>query len=297
MIARVPASTANIGPGFDTLALAVSLYLEVESEPSTSFQVTAHGYGHDGQVGQDHLGARVAEYVLGHSNVHLTVRSQIPLGRGLGSSAAFVAACAAALEAEDPFQVACHFDGHPENAAASVFGGFVTATRIGDGFISTNLLLDPEVALVAVIPDRELATKSARGVLPDNIPFTDASFNLGRFGLLVAGFADIDHLRREATEDRLHQDYRKILFPESSFLIEALIASGSICACWSGAGPTMVGFCRKDDREAVALKANTLLSSKESGYSVKALEVDNRGLVTSMSYRSGFEPLEVASLL
>ena len=296
MIARVPASTANIGPGFDTLALAVSLYLEVESKPSTSFQVTAYGQGREGDAGPDHLGARVAEYVLGHSNVHLTVRSQIPLGRGLGSSAAFVAACAAALEAEDPFQVACHFDGHPENAAASVFGGFVTATRIGEDFISTNLPLDPELALVAVIPDRELATKSAREVLPNKIPFSDASFNLGRFGLLVAGFGDMNHLMREATDDRLHQDYRKALFPESSLLIEVLIGSGSICACWSGAGPTMVGFCHKDDSEAVALRAKTLLSDQGYSYSVQALQVDNKGLVTSMSYRSGFEPLEVASL-
>ncbi len=296
MIARVPASSANLGPGFDTLALALSLYIEVEAQPAESFMVSSFGEGSNLLPSESHLGSQVAKKVLGHSNVHLTVRSQIPLGRGLGSSAAFVSACAAAMGSEDPFAVASEFDGHPENAAASVFGGFVTAVSLESGYISNRLPVDPELAAVVVIPSIELATKKARGVLPESIDFRDATFNLGRMGLLIAGLADLGLLVPEATQDRLHQPYRTSLFEESSVILEALLDSGAIASCWSGAGPTMIGFCHSSQAAQVARMVKQYLGGDGGPYCVKELKADLSGLVTTDSYGPDFQPLEVASL-
>ncbi len=296
MIARVPASSANLGPGFDTLAIALSLYLEVEAEDSDGFQVSAFGEGSGLEITEQHLGAQVARQVLGHSNVHLKIRSQIPLGRGLGSSAAFVSACSAALGAEDPFLVAASFDGHPENAAASVFGGFVTATKVNSTFVSRGLAVDPDLAAVAVIPFKELSTKTARGVLPEMITLESAIFNLGRMGMLVAGFGDLRALVSEATQDRLHQSYRSALFPESAAILVALAKSGAIASCWSGAGPTMIGFCSSSNTAEVSRTLEVLLNSSEVLYRIEKLNVDVQGLRVAKSYGSDFQPLEVASL-
>ncbi len=296
MIARVPASSANLGPGFDTLALALAMYVEVEAEPANSFGVTSYGEGSNLEVSDGYLGARVVERVLGHSKVHLCVRSQIPLGRGLGSSAAFAAACAAAVGAEDPFSIASWFDGHPENAAASVFGGFVTAAEVASEYVSNRLPVDPELAAVVVIPNIELATKTARGVLPTDVPFEDAVFNMGRMGLLIAGFADLDRLLPEATQDRLHQDFRTLLFPNSARILEVLRESGAVASCWSGAGPTMIGFCKATEAVGVMKNVEHRLKSDDMRYSVRAINVDLSGLIIADSYGPGFQPLEVASL-
>lgn len=295
MIARVPASSANLGPGFDTLALALSLYVEIEAEPSRTFEISAVGEGCEIRASDDHLGARVARRVLGHSNVHLRIRSQIPLSRGLGSSAAFVAACAAALGSDDPFSVACEFDGHPENAAASVYGGLVTATSVGGSFSANRLALDHDLAVVVVIPEMELATKEARGILPVQVSFSDATYNLGRMGMLVAGLADISLLNSEATKDKLHQAYRSALFPESVGILETLIDCGAIASCWSGAGPTMLGFCRCSDTSEVANRVSRALKDFETSLSVRPLQVDSVGLIVSNDYGPDFLPLEVAS--
>jgi len=285
-----------LGPGFDTLAIALSLYLEVEAEESDAFQVSAFGEGSGLQITEQHLGAQVAKQILGHTNVHLTIRSQIPLGRGLGSSAAFVSACSAALGAEDPFLVAASFDGHPENAAASVFGGFVTATKVNSRFVSHGLEVDPDLAAVAVIPFNELSTKTARGVLPEMITLESAVFNLGRMGMLVAGFGDLQALVPEATQDRLHQSYRSALFPESAAVLSALTEAGAIASCWSGAGPTMIGFCSSSNTAEVSRTLEALLNSDEALYRIEKLNVDVQGLQVAKSYGSDFQPLEVASL-
>ena len=168
-----------------------------------------------------HLAARVAAEVLGHDHFAVTVRSQIPVARGLGSSAALAAAAAAAAGAEDPFAVAVAYDGHPENAAASVFGGLVVAGTLGGLPVHAPLHLSDELAFVVVIPERGLATPAARGVLPETLPLADVVFNLGRMGLLVAGLAEPDALVPEAMDDRIHQPARTALFPEAPQLLRA----------------------------------------------------------------------------
>lgn len=259
MKARAPASSANLGPGFDTLALALGLYVEVAIEPADALSITSHGEGAELPTDATHLAARVARTVLGHDRVRIEIDSHIPVGRGLGSSAALAVAAATAAGAGDPLAVAAAVDGHPENAAASVLGGLVTATMVNGMPVAARLPLDEHLAFVVLIPNRQLATRRARQALPAQVPHADAAFNLGRLGLLLAGLADRRLLVREATEDRLHQTARTPLFPESTHLLAGLVDAGALAACWSGAGPTLLGICPRETAPAVRDAGQRLL--------------------------------------
>lgn len=159
MRARAPASAANLGPGFDTLALALSLHCEVHVEPARRLELTAEGEGSDLPLDGDNLVCRVVRRVLGHDDVAIHVSSDIPVARGLGSSAAVALAAAAAAGAEDPLRFATALDGHPENAAASLLGGLVTAAVIGEAPVARRLALDPRLAFA---PTPSPATRATR---------------------------------------------------------------------------------------------------------------------------------------
>ncbi len=285
MRARAPASAANLGPGFDTLALALDRYVEVEIEPAHRLSVHSEGEGAGLSDDAGHLAARVAIDVIGHDRLAITVRSQIPMARGLGSSAALAVAAAAAAGARDPLAVAASLDGHPENATASVLGGLVAAAMVKGEVRAVRMPLDPELVVVAVVPDRLLSTARARQVLPHQVGLSDATFNLGRMGLLLAGLADHRSLVREAGEDRLHQDYRSPLFPEAPMILAALVAAGSLMSCWSGAGPTLLGFCTRE--RAGRIRRAGIAAMEDAGVSgaVHILRPDNAGLVTGESAR------------
>ena len=279
MRVRAPASSANLGPGFDTLAIAVDRYVSVEVQPSDALQVHSEGEGAGLFDDASHLAARVVAEVAGHDRFSITVRSQIPVARGLGSSAALAAAAAAAAGSDNPFAVAAAYDGHPENAAASVFGGLVSAASVDGVPVHAALPLDDALEIVAIVPDRNLATPEARGVLPDRLTREEAVFNLGRMGLLVAGLADHAALRPAATQDRIHQAPRTVLFPEAPRLLSTLVEAGALAACWSGAGPTLIGFVTADAVEAVRAGAGAALAEAQMEGRVLSLRPDRRGLV------------------
>jgi homoserine kinase len=277
--ARVPASSANLGPGFDVIALALDLYVEVEVEPAARLSVRATGEGSDLAADATHLAASVAIDVAGHDRLSITVRSDIPVARGFGSSAALAVAAAAAAGSRDPLGVAARIDGHPENAAASVVGGLVAATTVKGAVRAVRMPLDIGLVFVALVPDRPLATSRARQALPLQVSRADATFNLGRLSLLLAGLADRSLLIREATEDRLHQDYRSPMFPEAPQLLSRLVDAGALAACWSGAGPSLLGICDGADGERVRAQAEALM--KEMGVAGRAMirRPDLEGLV------------------
>src|SRR3954447_11868438 len=243
MHARAPGSSANLGPGFDALALAVTLFVDVDIQPADRLTVHTEGEGADLPQDATHLAARVATQVAGHDRMSITVRSEIPVGRGLGSSAALAAAAAAAAGADEPLRVAALVDGHPENAAASVLGGLVAATTVDGTPRAARMPLDADLVFVVIVPDRRLPTAEARAALPAAISHADAAFNLGHMGVLLAGLADRTVLFPEATADRLHQPQRSPLFLEATGLLDGLVAAGALASCWSGAGPSLLGIC------------------------------------------------------
>jgi homoserine kinase len=284
MRARAPASAANLGPGFDVLAVALDLYVEVDVEPAPRLVVRSEGEGADLEEDDMHLAARVAIDVVGHDRLSVTVRSGIPVARGLGSSAALAVAAAAAAGSKDPLGVAARIDGHPENAAASVVGGLVAATLVRGAVRAVRMPLDGGLVFVAMVPERPLPTTKARQALPLEVSRTDATFNLGRLSLLLAGLADRALMIREATEDRLHQDYRSPLFPEAPQLLSRMVGAGALASCWSGAGPTLLGICDGEHGERVRSSAER--SMEEIGVPGRALLLrpDIEGLIVEGSY-------------
>lgn len=281
MRAKCPCSSANLGPGFDALAIALSLYIEVSVRPTDTLSITTQGEGAEFPVTPDHMAARVARDVLGHDNVAIEIRSEIPVARGLGSSAALAAATAAAAGATDPLLVATRIDGHAENAAASVLGGLVVGTMVDDQPVAEQLPIDGGLAFVVVIPDRMLSTRDARAALRAEVPLHDAATNLGRLGLLIAGFARADRFSPNAMEDTLHQPYRIPLFPESATIMRGLVDAGALGSCWSGAGSTLLAVTMHETAAIVREAGEALL--KETGVSgrVLQLEPDRTGLVVT----------------
>ncbi|HVB51498.1 MAG TPA: homoserine kinase [Acidimicrobiales bacterium] len=281
MFARVPASSANLGPGFDTLAVALSLYVEVSLELADSFSIVSDGCGAGQFDDERHLGVQVAKSILGHSNFAMTVTSSIPLSRGLGSSAALAVAAAAAAEASSPLEVGAEIDGHAENAAASVLGGLVVASiSAREGVIARQLPLDDAWRFVVVVPEEQLATKDARRVLPVQVPFVDAVHNLNAMGLLIAGLANHHEFVASAMDDYLHQPYRNELLSFATPLLELLRESGAAASCWSGAGSAMLGLVTNETANDVATAAKMFLHERALPGEVHVLDVDRIGLVT-----------------
>ncbi len=274
---RVPGSSANLGPGFDVLALAVSLYIDVRASLSDRFEVTAIGEGSEIEVNSDHLGAIVAREVLGHDNVHLHIRSEIPFARGLGSSAAFAVGVAYALGAKDPLLIATKLEGHPENAAASFCGGLVAAGVVDGEPVVERLNIDQQIGLVVVVPDARLSTAESRKTLTSSVTREDAVFNLQRAVLLSHALSNINHLREGLFDDRLHQSQRSRLFPSAISIIDVLVHSGAVGATWSGAGSSMIGFVDSNDSPGIVEEVRSHLKSLEIKAQVLSVEVDTKG--------------------
>ncbi len=282
MFARAPASSANLGPGFDTIAVALELYVEVSIEMADSFRITSEGFGAGDFDNEQHLGAVVAADVLGHWNFSIHVNSAIPLSRGLGSSAALALAAAAAAGAsrDEALVVATRVDGHAENAAASLLGGLVVASvHERDGIIARPMPLDSAWQFVVVVPAEELATADARRVLPATIAHADAVHNLNSFGLLLAGLADHRAFASSAMDDYLHQPYRMELLPFAQPLLDELRRAGCAGSCWSGAGSTMLGLTTAERAEEVVRTVREFLDRRSIAATVGALSADRTGLV------------------
>jgi homoserine kinase len=251
---RVPASSANLGPGYDTLAAAVSLYLELEVEETGEFAVEAD----DSRLPRDasNLCVRAFSDLRPADGITFRISSQIPLTAGLGSSgAAIVAALLAAdhmfelaLPREEILERATRIEGHPDNVAASLYGGFVVCA---DGHVGQ---IDPPSGLegVAVVPPHPVSTAAARGALPAEVPLHDAVFNIAHASLLALGLArgDLATIAR-GLEDRLHQGRREHLYPQSMELLGRAREIGALGATISGAGPTVLFWTYFEDTGAV----------------------------------------------
>jgi homoserine kinase len=259
---RVPASSANLGSGFDTLGLALGRYDQVEvavAAEDVVVEVSGEGKGKVPRDGQNLVvrAMRAGFETFGHTPPGLRLRctNAIPHARGLGSSAAAAVAgvlAAAAMAGRDPaaewrtlLQLTAGMEGHADNAAACLLGGFVIAWE-SDGnnrgqFDAIRLDVHPDVQPVVMIATQESSTELTRALLPAAVPLVDAAFTGSRTALAVHAFSRRPELLLQATEDRLHQTYRRPAYPASADLIDALRAVG-IPAMISGAGPTVLAL-------------------------------------------------------
>jgi len=282
MRARVPASSANLGPGFDALAVALERYVEVRVELADEFSISSEGYGAGLYDSERHLGARVAAQVLGHQRFSIHVASEIPLSRGLGSSASLALAAAAAAGSVRALEIATEVDGHAENAAASLRGGLVVATASErEGIVARSLPLDARWRFVVVVPDHELPTADARRVLPSHVPFADAVHNVAAVALLMAGLANADDFVASSMDDCLHQPYRMALLPFAQPLLGRLREAGAAGSCWSGAGSTMLALCDDESAPTVQRAAQDFLGEHSVPGVVWCLDADRHGLQLS----------------
>jgi homoserine kinase len=247
---RVPASSANLGPGFDTFAAAVSFHLELEVEETGTFAVeTALPVPAD----RTNLLVRAFERLAPADGLTFRVRSTIPMSGGLGSSAAAVVAGLVAADHlyeldADVLALATELEGHPDNVAAALCGGFVVCA---DGSAVRFDAPDALEALV-VVPADSVHTTHARGALPAAVPMADAVFNVAHGALLMLGLAtgDLDLVGR-GLADRLHQPHRAPLYPRSAELVAQARELGAIGATISGAGPTVLVWTSVDQAPAV----------------------------------------------
>jgi homoserine kinase len=250
-LVRVPASSANLGPGFDVLAAALSLHLEVEVVETGCFAVET-----DLEIARDRRNLVVRAFERLHPPDDFTFRisSEIPLSGGLGSSAAAIVAGVLAADHlfeldADVFALATEIEGHPDNVAAAVHGGFVICA---DGAVTR---FDPPTGLegMLVVPHEAVHTAEARAALPAEVPIADAVHNVAHAALLTLGLARGDwELVGRGLDDRLHQPHRAHLYPRSAELVRDARALGALGATISGAGPTVLVWSHYEQTAAVA---------------------------------------------
>ncbi|KZE88937.1 homoserine kinase [Microbacterium sp. TNHR37B] len=271
---RVPATSANLGPGFDTLGLALSVYdeLTVSALPDRRLEIAVSGEGADDVPTDDsHLVVRAIAHAYAAvgkelPGLRLTAHNAIPHGRGMGSSgAAVVAGLLAAkglLAGEAEFgpdlllRLATEMEGHPDNVAPALFGGLTIAWTGDAGPQHKKLLVHRGVSPLVFVPEFTMSTSVARGLAPLNVPREDAVFNVSRSALLIAALTQSPELLMAATEDKLHQSYRAQAMPATDALVQRLRAAG-FAAVVSGAGPSVLVLADGPGqrREAVAIAA------------------------------------------
>jgi homoserine kinase len=288
---RVPATSANLGPGYDAVGLALSLSMRVNLDRAPYPSVEVRGTGVELiPRGPEHPAYRAARFVaelVGESDAHfrLVQENAIPPTRGLGGSAAALVGGAVAandlfggqIAAPDLLNIVCELDGHPDNAAPALLGGLVIGTLTPEG-VSAVRLEPKDLKVVVAVPDFAVSTTAARRALPERIPHRDAVFNVGRSGLLLGALATGEYeLLRVAMQDRLHQPYRSHLVPGLEGVIEAALANGAYGACLSGSGPTILAFAPETHAPRIAPAMQAAFETRGVASRSWALDVDLNG--------------------
>ncbi len=291
---RVPGTTANCGPGFDTVGIACTIYndltLTLGDRPGFTLAVTGEGAGsipaNERNIAYQAVGAVLKKVGVDSPGISIAMHNNIPLARGLGSSAAAIvgglvaanAATGGKLDNDELLAMATVLEGHPDNVAPAIFGG-ITVSFTAGGVPQTLRFTPPEpLRLIVAVPDFGLSTKAARQVLPKTVPYADAVFNVSRAALLVGALCQgkLDHLR-VALEDRLHQPYRAKLIPGMDDVLAAAVENGALGAALSGAGPCLIAFARRETPGDIgaAMVAAFARHGVKSAY--RDLDIDDAG--------------------
>lgn len=293
---RVPASSANLGPGFDTLGLALALYdtLRVTATAEPGVRVEVRGVG-QGEVPTDerNLVVRAIRHTFDHAGVpmpslRLEADNVIPHGSGMGSSAAAIVSGIMAakgllddvvdLDLAAMLVLATELEGHPDNVAPALFGGLTIAWTTAAGPRAKKLIVHRGVSPVVFLPAHSVSTALARSLQPTSVPYADAVFNLSRSALLVAALTQSPELLLHATEDRLHQDYRASAMPETNSLVHRLRDHG-FAAVVSGAGPSILVLADTPSSRTVAAD---LVANAGGDWRPLMLAVDFKGATVNV---------------
>jgi len=294
---RVPASTSNLGPAFDAAGIALRLYLYVEVARKDRGASNIDFRGQDAHLvpcdGTNLIWRTMAEVAEQSGrqlpSFSMKIENEIPITKGLGSSASACLAAAAAadflcglkLPREEWLKIATARDGHPDNAAPALYGGLVSSIA-GERILCSRAVFPPEWTIVAVTPEFELETKKARSVLPAEIPYRDAVFNLQRVAFLISQLSQgrRDGIR-EAMKDRLHQPYRGPLIPGLQEILDMDDEPGLIGRALSGAGPTVVALADSCEND-IAENMCRIFRSRGLHAEARLLEADNEGLAVTV---------------
>jgi homoserine kinase len=293
---KVPATSANLGPGFDTLGMALSYYDEliVEAVEGANISVEVHGEG-QGEVATDesNLVAKAISYTFNKvgqklPGLKLTAHNIIPHGRGMGSSgAAVVSGIVAAkgllegiveLSDEQLLTIATEIEGHPDNVAPALFGGLTIAWEDETGPHHKKLFVHRGVSPLELVPAHKMSTALARSLKPESVPHDDAVFNVSRSALLIAALTQSPELLLAATEDRLHQDYRAAAMPETEKIVKLMREHGH-AAVVSGAGPSVLVLA---NGPAERIQAAKLAAKTYPEWQALLLAVDFKGATVAL---------------
>ncbi|HEV7950278.1 MAG TPA: homoserine kinase [Glaciihabitans sp.] len=292
VLVKVPATTANLGPGFDTLGLALSLYDEltvtVRPEPGVFVEVIGVGAGvvptDESNLVVTAIAHTFAAYNIEMPGLNLVARNTIPHGRGMGSSgAAIVSGIMAAkgllegiveIDSQALLALATQMEGHPDNVAPALFGGLTIAWMTPEGPQHKKLIVHRGVSPLVFVPESTMSTALARSLQPASVPHEDAIFNVSRSALLIAALIQSPELLLAATEDKLHQSYRASAMPETDALIQ-LLRANDLAAVVSGAGPSLLVLCSDPAQRLVA--ADLVASNSTSPWQPLMLAVDFKG--------------------
>lgn len=272
-IASAPASSANLGPGFDIAALALDMRCSVEAHPADEWVVVS-----DGEPTSDETMEMVRAVVPGAAPHRVNIESEIPPARGLGSSAALLVAASAAIsgsaDPDEAFRRALVVEGHPDNAAAAAHGGLVL---VGPAGTIHRCAIHPSLHVVLAVPDVELSTAEARRALPDLVTRMVAVRTAARLALLVEGLRSGDLAAlRAALGDEMHEAPRRAITDLPASLIEAAVGSGAAYASWSGAGPSVIVFATEAAVDTVSEAMEYVLDGEGDVFEP---DIDRLGLV------------------
>ena len=286
---RVPATSANLGPGFDSLGIALSIY----NEYGFSFQdegISFEGFEQEFK-NEDNIIFMAMKKVFNKYNFKFKglkikiIKQDIPISRGLGSSSSCIVAGLIGafalmnkeLEKEEVFKLAIDIEGHPDNVCPAIFGGLVSTVMANGEALYNKIEIKNGVKFIALIPNFKLSTEKARAILPSEVSFKDSVYNIGRAALLISCFMNGNYkLLREATKDRLHQQYRSKLIEGFDEVYEKVLNIGAYGCFLSGAGPTIMAIIDENDLNFVD-DIKKFIKEEKLNWNIKELAIDKVG--------------------
>ncbi|EQB21317.1 Homoputative protein kinase [Dehalobacter sp. UNSWDHB] len=287
---KVPATSANLGPGFDCMGLALRLYNYIQAEESEKLEIILKGtYTSNIPADETNLLWKTACRLwqkIGFQPrfLKITLESHVPPARGLGSSSTGLiianAVAGSPLNKLQLLEIASEIEGHPDNVSPALCGGITLTVMDENKLIPRTLAKSPKFKAVVVIPDILVETEKARGILPASVSRTDVIFNASRVGLLVDAFVKEEYdLLAIATQDRIHQNQRASLIPGMPEALKSAVRAGAYGAALSGSGPTLIAFCPYGKEDQIAMTMKNVLQENGLSSAALTLDIDSEGAV------------------